>query len=96
MIVSLIIHLSIFIIKGFRTIVRIFISTFWPICPPVFFLSKFLRQSLMIFIIKGSADMSSGLLQVLVELGNLHGTSTLLYPPGLPVLIALAITGYKC
>ena len=49
----------IFIIKGFRTIVFIFIvisTTFQPICPPTFFrclLSKPLRRSLMIFIIKG-------------------------------------------
>ena len=48
----------IFIIKGFRTIVFIFIvisTTFRPICHPAFFrclLSKFLRRSL-IFIIKG-------------------------------------------
>ena len=53
--------LMIFIIKGFRTIVFIFIvivisTTFRPICPPASFrclLSKFLRRSLMIFIIKG-------------------------------------------
>ena len=49
----------IFIIKGFRTIVFIFIvisTMFQPICPPAFFrcwLSKFLRRSLVIFIIKG-------------------------------------------
>ena len=49
----------VFIIKGFQTIVFIFIvisATFQPICPPVFFrclLSKFLRQSLVIFVIKG-------------------------------------------
>ena len=48
----------IFIIKGFRTIVFIFIvisTTFWPICLPTFFkclLSKFLRRSLINFIIK--------------------------------------------
>ena len=51
--------LLIFIIKGFRTIVFIFIvisATFQLICPPAFFrclLSKFLRWSLLIFIIKG-------------------------------------------
>ena len=51
--------LMIFVIKGFRTIVFIFIvisATFRPICLPTFFsclLSKFLRRSLMIFIIKG-------------------------------------------
>ena len=48
---------SIFIIKGFRIIVLIFIvisTTFRPICSPAFsrcFLSKFLGRSLMIFII---------------------------------------------
>ena len=48
----------IIIIKGFRTIVFIFIvisTKFRLICPPAFFkylLSKFLRLSLMIFIIK--------------------------------------------
>ena len=51
--------LLIFIIKGFRTIVFIFIvisTKFRPICPPTFFrclLSKFLRRSFLIFIIKG-------------------------------------------
>ena len=68
----------------------------------------------MIFIIKGSsdyclhlysyfhnvpADVSSGLLQVFVELGNLHGTSkyVLYWIHGvISVLIPLAITGYKC
>ncbi len=51
--------LLIFIIKGFWTIVFIFIvisSTIRPICPPAFFrclLSKFLRRSYMVFIIKG-------------------------------------------
>ena len=50
-------NLVIFIIKGFRTIVFIFIvisTTFRLICPPAFFgclLSKFLRRSLLIFII---------------------------------------------
>ena len=49
----------IFIIKGFRTIVFVFIvnsTTFRSIRPPAFFrclLSKFLRRSLLIFIIKG-------------------------------------------
>ena len=48
-----------YIIKGFRTIVFIFIvisTAFRPICSPAFFrclLSKFLKRSLMIFIIKG-------------------------------------------
>ena len=89
-------NLMIFFIKGFRTIVFIFIvisTTFRPKCPPAFFrclLSKFLRRSWMIFIFKGfqtivfifmvyfhnvSADMSSGLHQVFVELGNQHGIS---------------------
>ena len=70
----------IFIIKGFQTIVFIFIvssTMFQPICPPTFFrclLSKFLRQSSMIFIIKGLrtivfifiviSNIFSGLLQV--------------------------------
>ena len=51
--------LMIFIIKGFRTIVFLFIvlsTAFRPICPPAFLrclLSKFLRRNLMIFIIKG-------------------------------------------
>ena len=51
--------LLIFIIKGFQTIVFIFIvisAMFRLICPPAFFrglLSKFLRWSLLIFIIKG-------------------------------------------
>ena len=49
----------IFIVKDFRTIVFIFIvisTTFRPICPPAFsmcLLSKFLRRSLLIFIVKG-------------------------------------------
>ena len=49
----------IFIIKGFRTIVFIFIiisTMFRPISPPAFFrclLSECLRRSLMMFIIKG-------------------------------------------
>ena len=41
-----------------------------------------------------SANMSSGLLQVFVELRNLDGY--LLKPRGSPVLIPFAITGYKC
>ena len=51
--------MMIFIIKGFQTIVFIFIvisTAFRPICPPALFkclLSKFLRWSMMIFIIKG-------------------------------------------
>ena len=86
--------LLIFIIKGFWTSVFIFIvisTTFCLICPPAFFmclLSKFLRRRLLIFIFKCfsdyclclycyfyyvSADMSSGLLQVFVELGKLQG-----------------------
>ena len=40
-----------------------------------------------------SADMSSGLHQVFVELGSLHGTSNFIESP---VLIPLAITEYKC
>ena len=50
----------IFIIKGVKTIVFIFIvisATFRPICPPAFFrclLSKFLGRSSMISIIKGA------------------------------------------
>ena len=43
--------------------------------------------------------MSSGLLQVFVKLGNLHENfelRPLLNPQGSPVLIPLAITGYKC
>ena len=44
-----------------------------------------------------SADMSSGLLQMFVELGNLHfELRPLLNPQGSPILIRLAITGYKC
>ena len=55
--------------------------------------SKFLRRSLIAFIIKGfrsiycyfhnvPADMSSGLLQVFVELGNLHRTSNFIESTG--------------
>ena len=65
----------IFIIKGFQTIVFIFIvisSTFRSICPPAFF--KCLS-------IAGTVT----------EL-----PSPLLNPRGLPVLIPLTITGYKC
>ena len=40
------------------------------------------------------------LLQMFVEFGNLHGTSNYILqisnPQGSPVLITLAITGYKC
>ena len=39
--------------------------------------------------------MSSGLLQVFVELGNFE-LRPLLNPRVSPVLIPLAITGYKC
>ena len=52
-------RVGIFFIKGFRTIVFIFIvisTTFLPICPPALLRclsSKFLRRSLLIFIIKG-------------------------------------------
>ena len=48
---------------------------------------------------KVSADMSSGLLQVFVELGEPSRNfelRPLLNPQGSPVLIPLAMTGYKC
>ena len=65
----------------------------------------------MIFIIKGfsdyclhlycyfhnvSADMSTGLLQIFVELGNLDETSNYVHIETTGVLVPLAITGYKC
>ena len=65
--------LWLFIIKGFRTIVFLFIvisTTFRPICPPAFF-------------------------RCLSNSGTFTELGTLLNPRGLPVLIPLAITGYK-
>ena len=39
------------------------------------FIIKSFQTIVIIFIVISTADMSSGLLQVFVELGNLHGTS---------------------
>ena len=40
--------------------------------------------------------MSSGLLQVFVELGNLHGTSSLIESPGVPCSDLVSHNKYSC
>ena len=86
------------IIKGFRTIVVIS-TTFRPICPPGFLrVFGLLSSSLFLFPQHFSGYVlwpSSGVCRTREPSRNFE-LRPLLNPQGSPVLIPLAMTGYKC